>query len=85
MASYHEALEASGHDAETIRLAKEWTGVGKAVHVAETDEQAKREADAFFEKNPSGAIARNPDDMIFGSPQSVARADARVCRCRRRN
>jgi alkanesulfonate monooxygenase SsuD/methylene tetrahydromethanopterin reductase-like flavin-dependent oxidoreductase (luciferase family) len=73
MASYHAALEASGHDAETIRLAKEWTGVGKAVHVAETDEQAKREADAFFEKNPSGAIARNPDDMIFGSPQSVAR------------
>jgi alkanesulfonate monooxygenase SsuD/methylene tetrahydromethanopterin reductase-like flavin-dependent oxidoreductase (luciferase family) len=73
MASYHSALEASGHDAETIRLAKEWTGVGKAVHVAETDEQAKREADAFFEKNPSGAIARNPDDMIFGSPQSVAR------------
>jgi len=73
MASYHSALEASGHDAETIRLAKEWTGVGKAVHVAETDEQAKREADAFFEKNPSGAIARNPDDMIFGSSQSVAR------------
>jgi alkanesulfonate monooxygenase SsuD/methylene tetrahydromethanopterin reductase-like flavin-dependent oxidoreductase (luciferase family) len=73
MASYHSALEASGHDAETIRLAKEWTGVGKAVHVAETDDQAKREADAFFEKNPSGAIARNPDDMIFGSPQSVAR------------
>ncbi len=73
MASYHSALEASGHDAETIRLAKEWTGVGKAVHVAETDQQAKREADAFFEKNPSGAIARNPDDMIFGSPQSVAR------------
>ena len=73
MASYHAALEASGHDAETIRLAKEWTGVGKAVHVAETDEQAKREADAFFKKNPSGAIARNPDDMIFGSPDSVAR------------
>jgi alkanesulfonate monooxygenase SsuD/methylene tetrahydromethanopterin reductase-like flavin-dependent oxidoreductase (luciferase family) len=73
MASYHAALEASGHDAETIRLAKEWTGIGKAVHVAETDEQARLEADAFFEKNPSGAIARNPDDMIFGSPDSVVR------------
>jgi alkanesulfonate monooxygenase SsuD/methylene tetrahydromethanopterin reductase-like flavin-dependent oxidoreductase (luciferase family) len=73
MASYHAALEASGHDAETIRLAKEWTGIGKAVHVAETDEQARLEADAFFAKNPSGAIARNPDDMIFGSPDSVVR------------
>jgi alkanesulfonate monooxygenase SsuD/methylene tetrahydromethanopterin reductase-like flavin-dependent oxidoreductase (luciferase family) len=73
MDSYHDALAASGHDPETITLAKEWTGVGKAVHVAETDEQAKLEADAFFEKNPSGAIARNPDDMIFGSPESVAR------------
>lgn len=73
MASYHAALAASGHDAETIRLAKEWTGIGKAVHVAETDEQARREADAFFEKNPSGAIARNPEDMIYGSPDTVAR------------
>lgn len=73
MASYHTALEGAGHDAETIRLAKEWTGVGKAVHVAETDEQARREADAFFAKNPSGAIARNADDMICGSPETVAR------------
>jgi alkanesulfonate monooxygenase SsuD/methylene tetrahydromethanopterin reductase-like flavin-dependent oxidoreductase (luciferase family) len=74
MASYHEALEASGHDAETIRLAKEWTGVGKAVHVAETDEQARLEANAYFAKNPSGAIARNADDMFCGSPETVARA-----------
>lgn len=73
MASYHAALAASGHDPETIRLAKEWTGVGKAVHVAETDEQARLEADAFFAKNPSGAIARNADDMICGSPDTVVR------------
>ena len=52
MTAYHVALEASGHDPETIALAKEWTGVGKAVHVAETDEQARAEADAFFEKEP---------------------------------
>ena len=29
---------------KTIKLAREWTGVGKAVHVAETDEQAREEA-----------------------------------------
>ncbi len=73
MTGYHAALAASGHDPETIRLAKEWTGVGKAVHVAETDEQARSEADAYFIKNPSGAIARNADDMICGSPDTVAR------------
>jgi alkanesulfonate monooxygenase SsuD/methylene tetrahydromethanopterin reductase-like flavin-dependent oxidoreductase (luciferase family) len=73
MAGYHAALSASGHDPETIRLAKEWTAVGKAVHVAETDEQARSEAEAFFAKNPSGAIARNPDDMVCGSPETVAR------------
>lgn len=73
IAGYYAALEASGHDAETISLAREWTSVGKAVHVAETDEQAKSEADAFFEKNPSGAIARNADDMIWGSPETVAK------------
>src|SRR5688572_21820381 len=48
--SYHAALEDSNHDPETIRLAKEWTGVAKAVHVAETDEQARSEADAYFAK-----------------------------------
>jgi alkanesulfonate monooxygenase SsuD/methylene tetrahydromethanopterin reductase-like flavin-dependent oxidoreductase (luciferase family) len=73
MASYHAALAASSHDAETIRLAKEWTGIGKAVHVAETDEQARSEAEAYFIKNPSGAIARNAEDMIYGSPDTVAR------------
>jgi alkanesulfonate monooxygenase SsuD/methylene tetrahydromethanopterin reductase-like flavin-dependent oxidoreductase (luciferase family) len=74
MAGYHEALAAAGHDSETIRLAKDWSAVGKAVHVAETDEQARSEAEAFFIKNPSGAIARNPDDMICGSPETVTRA-----------
>ena len=73
MATYHAALDASGHDAETIRLAREWSAVGKAVHVADTDEQARTEAAAFFKKNPSGAIARSPDDMICGSPETVAR------------
>ena len=73
MASYHAALAASGHDSETIRLAREWTAVGKAVHVAETDEQARSEAEAYFIKNPSGAIARNADDMICGSPETVTR------------
>ena len=34
---------------------------------------ARAEATAFFEKNPSGAIARNPDDMICGSPETVLR------------
>ena len=74
MASYHAALAASGHDAETIRLAREWSSIGKAVHVAATDEQARSEAEAFFVKNPSGAIARNPDDMVCGSPETVTRA-----------
>lgn len=73
MSDYHAVLAKSGHDAETIRLAKEWTSAGKAVHVAETDEQAKAEADAYFIKNPSGAIARNADDMICGSPETVTR------------
>jgi alkanesulfonate monooxygenase SsuD/methylene tetrahydromethanopterin reductase-like flavin-dependent oxidoreductase (luciferase family) len=73
MTAYHVALDASGHDPETITLAKTWTGIGKAVHVAETDEQARAEADAYFIKNPSGAIARNADDMICGSPETVTR------------
>jgi len=74
MAGYHAMLAASGHDAETIALARAWSSVGKAVHVAETDEQARSEAEAYFIKNPSGAIARNADDMICGSPDTVARA-----------
>jgi alkanesulfonate monooxygenase SsuD/methylene tetrahydromethanopterin reductase-like flavin-dependent oxidoreductase (luciferase family) len=73
MAGYHAALATSGHDPETIALAREWSGVGKAVHVAETDEQARSEAEAYFIKNPSGAIARNADDMICGSPDTVTR------------
>lgn len=73
MAAYHSALAASGHDQETIRLAKEWSSVGKAVHVADTDAQARSEAEDFFLRNPSGAIARNPDDMVCGSPETVAR------------
>jgi len=74
MAGYHAALAASGHDRGTIALAREWSAIGKAVHVAETDEQARSEAEAFFAKNPSGAIARNPDDMVCGSPETVTRA-----------
>ena len=84
MAGYHAALAASGHDPETIRLAREWSAVGKAVHVAETDEQARSEAEAFFAKNPSGAIARNPDDMICGSPDTVTRKMRAFAEVRRR-
>ena len=73
MAAYHTALAVSGHDQETIRLAKEWSSVGKAVHVADTDAQARSEAEDFFLRNPSGAIARNPDDMVCGSPETVSR------------
>ena len=73
MSKYHAALESSGHDAETIRNARAWSSVGKAVHVAETDEQARAEATAFFKKNPGGTIARNPDDMICGSVETVTR------------
>ena len=47
--------------------------MGKAVHVAETDEQAVKEALAYFEKNPTGAIARRPEDMVCGSPETVTR------------
>ena len=74
LAGYHAALAAAGHDADTISLARDWSAVGKAVHVAETDEKARSEAEAFFAKNPSGAIARNPDDMICGSPETVTGA-----------
>jgi len=74
IAGYHAALAAHGHDPETIRLAKKWSSLGKAVHVAETDKQARAEAEAFFIKNPSGAIARNADDMICGSPATVTSA-----------
>ncbi len=74
LSGYHAALLASGHNAETIALARAWTAVAKAVHVAETDERARAEADTYFRKNPSGAIARNADDMICGSAETVARA-----------
>lgn len=74
MAKYYALLDASGHDAETIALAREWSGLGKALHVAETDALARSEAEAYFVKNPSGAIARNADDMICGSPETVTRA-----------
>ena len=74
LSGYHAALAASGRDAETIELARAWTAVAKAVHVAQTDAQAKAEAQAYFRKNPSGAIARNAGDMICGSPETVTRA-----------
>lgn len=70
---YHAALNASGHPPEQIALAKEWSAVAKAIHISDTDEQARAEALEFFGRNPSGAIARNPDDMICGSPETVAR------------
>ncbi len=73
LAKYYALLDASGHDAETVATAKEWSGLGKALHVAETDAQARSEAEAFFIKNPTGAIARNPDEMICGSPETVTR------------
>ena len=70
---YHAALQASGHSDETKALCRAWTAVAKAVHVAETDEQARAEAEAYFRKNPSGAIARRPEDMVCGSPETVTR------------
>jgi alkanesulfonate monooxygenase SsuD/methylene tetrahydromethanopterin reductase-like flavin-dependent oxidoreductase (luciferase family) len=73
IAVYHAALEASGHSEETQALARAWTAVAKAVHVAETDEQARAEAEAYLKKNPSGAIARRPEDMVCGSPETVTR------------
>jgi hypothetical protein len=60
MARYHAALSAFGHDRETIRLAKKWSAVGKAVHVAETDEQAK--AEAFFIKTFKKSLAKEWKD-----------------------
>ena len=73
VSSYHAALLASGCSAETIALARAWTGVAKAVHIAETDEKARAEAEAYFRKNPTGAIARRPEDMVCGSPETVTR------------
>ena len=72
-AVYNAALDAAGHSEETKALSRAWSGVGKAVHVAETDEQAVKEALAYFEKNPTGAIARRPEDMVCGSPETVTR------------
>jgi alkanesulfonate monooxygenase SsuD/methylene tetrahydromethanopterin reductase-like flavin-dependent oxidoreductase (luciferase family) len=69
-AKVHAVLDASGQDAETVRNAKAWSSVAKAVHVAETDEQALAEATAFFKKNPGGTIARRPEDMICGSVET---------------
>jgi alkanesulfonate monooxygenase SsuD/methylene tetrahydromethanopterin reductase-like flavin-dependent oxidoreductase (luciferase family) len=42
-ALYQEALDAGGHDAETVRAAREWSLVQKMVYIADTDEQALRE------------------------------------------
>jgi alkanesulfonate monooxygenase SsuD/methylene tetrahydromethanopterin reductase-like flavin-dependent oxidoreductase (luciferase family) len=73
-AKIHAVLESSGCDGETIHNAKAWSSVAKAVHVAETDEQARAEAIAFFDKNPGGTIARSPDDMICGSVETCTRS-----------
>jgi alkanesulfonate monooxygenase SsuD/methylene tetrahydromethanopterin reductase-like flavin-dependent oxidoreductase (luciferase family) len=72
-ARIHAVLDASGHDAETVQNAKAWSSVAKAIHVAETGEQALAEATAFFQKNPGGTIARSPDDMICGSVETAIR------------
>jgi alkanesulfonate monooxygenase SsuD/methylene tetrahydromethanopterin reductase-like flavin-dependent oxidoreductase (luciferase family) len=72
-AVYNKALDASVHSEETKALSRAWSGVGKAVHVAETDEKAVNEALAYFKKNPTGAIARRPEDMVCGSPETVTR------------
>lgn len=71
MRAYHAGLERSGKDAGQIAAARQWSSVARAVHVAETDDLAVSQALAFFERNPSGAIARNPEGMICGSPQTV--------------
>ena len=73
MSIYDAALDAAGHSEETIALARAWSGVGKAIHIADTDEEARSEAEAYLRKNPTGAIARRPEDMICGSPETVAR------------
>jgi len=72
-AVYNKALDASGHSEATKAMSRAWSGVGKAVHVAETDEKAVNEALAYFKKNPTGAIARRPEDMVCGSPETVTR------------
>ena len=71
VAIYHAALQASSASEETKKLARAWTGVGKAISIAETDAKARTEAEAFLSKNPTGAIARRPEDMICGSPDTV--------------
>ncbi|MFI6577921.1 LLM class flavin-dependent oxidoreductase [Nocardiopsis sp. NPDC050513] len=40
---YHKALQEAGHDAETVRFAREWSMVQKMVYVAESDEAARRD------------------------------------------
>jgi alkanesulfonate monooxygenase SsuD/methylene tetrahydromethanopterin reductase-like flavin-dependent oxidoreductase (luciferase family) len=72
-ALYNKALDAAGHSEEKKALSRAWSGVGKAVHIADTDEQAVKEALAYFKKNPTGAIARRPEDMLCGSPETVTR------------
>ena len=72
-AVYNKALDAAGHSEATKAMSRAWSGVGKAVHVAETDEKAVNEALAYFKKNPTGAIARRPEDMVCGSPDTVTR------------
>lgn len=73
MAAYNTALVASGQSAATIETARAWSGVAKAVHIADTDEKAVADATAYFRKNPTGAIARRPEDMVCGSPETVLR------------
>ena len=44
-ALYHGALDAAGHDLETLRAARDWSLVQKMVYVGETDEAARREVE----------------------------------------
>ena len=73
MGAYSTALIAAGHSAEKIELARAWSAVAKAIHVADTDQKATAEATAYLSKNPTGAIARRPEDMVCGSPETVLR------------
>ncbi|MFF4597592.1 LLM class flavin-dependent oxidoreductase [Amycolatopsis sp. NPDC001319] len=42
-ALYHDALDRSGHDEQTIQDARDWSLVQKMIYVGETDESALRE------------------------------------------
>lgn len=47
---YFEALESAGHSAETVANCREWTGIMKWIHVAETDAEAKAELETTIDR-----------------------------------